>query len=739
MATDTGQWLSLIEREYLNRFIPAGGSSIKFVVGDDAEIERIHKHFSAIAERDGLQFVHVDGATMKLHMIQDFFFALARAMDWEDLAQRRVEAMFHELKYEWPKPGHPVPLSELSVKNGVADNLVLLNVDRWLTGNVMRDHAMTHDFREAMTHLCRRRLEPPDAIGTIPIIDWLRGDLRALGAVRPVPIGSKINRTNARSMLRSLCHWQALARNTGILVVLDIRWITERERSEAGIRYTPAAILDAFEVLRQIVDEADRLEGLFLVVAAGASILDGDTRRSFDAYPALKGRIVADVTAKMHDNPLSPLVRLSSTPQAPRTEILSSGEIPLTAERLAIEALRAGVPNEAAIRLLRNSDHPLADGFVDDLRTIARTADRPPVLEGRIVAGGFGSGKSHLLGGLSELAQNQNFIVSHVAISKETPLFNLERVFAAAVRNAIVPDINDDVMSVAISRLDPSSGEFATLEDWASTPKSGLSPIFAAILYVLPRQVLGPEDKVAIARFLGGGKLLTSRVRQWLRALGAHKIFDLRAVRAPEMALQKLRFAPALFRAAGFSGWCVLLDEVELIGRYGSLQRAKSYGELCRWLGLEPVTAVSGLIAVATIVDDFRSIVLDGRLDQERVPALLQQKGLDQLAVLASIAMRAIEERQVFLKPPNHEQLTRDQSILRNLYQRSYDWTPVASDLGEQRAAKTIREFIKSWITDWDIQRLYGAQDEIETQSLGTDYTENKDLEKPSSPDADDD
>ena len=63
---------------------------------------------------------------MKLHMIQDFFFALARAMDWEDLAHVRVEAMFHELKYEWPKLGHPVPLSELSVKNGVAPDLVLL-------------------------------------------------------------------------------------------------------------------------------------------------------------------------------------------------------------------------------------------------------------------------------------------------------------------------------------------------------------------------------------------------------------------------------------------------------------------------------------------------------------------------------------------------------------------------------------------------------------------------------------
>ena len=116
--------------------------------------------------------------------------------------------------------------------------------------------------------------------------------------------------------------------------------------------------------------------------------------------------------------------------------------------------------------------------------------------------GGFGTGKSHLLGYLGQHGQNQNFIVSPVSISKETPLFNIERVYAAAIRNAVVPGINDDVMSVAISRLDSGSAEFKALEEWASSASSGLSPIFAALLHVLSRQVLGPDDRMAIARFL---------------------------------------------------------------------------------------------------------------------------------------------------------------------------------------------------------------------------------------------
>lgn len=64
-------------------------------------------------------------------------------------------------------------------------------------------------------------------------------------------------------------------------------------------------------MLRQLIDEADHLEGLLLVVLADAGFLEGDPRRSIDSYPALKMRIWDDVRARQRDNPLSPLVRLT--------------------------------------------------------------------------------------------------------------------------------------------------------------------------------------------------------------------------------------------------------------------------------------------------------------------------------------------------------------------------------------------------------------------------------------------
>jgi hypothetical protein len=148
--------------------------------------------------------------------------------------------------------------------------------------------------------------------------------------------------------------------------------------------------------------------------------------------------------------------------------------MPFVEERVAIEALRAGVPNRAAIRLLRTSEGKLSERFSERLNECRAGLRSGRVVEGEIVAGGFGTGKSHLLGFLADQALRENFIVSPVAISKETPLFDLERLFAAAIRNAIVPEVNDDVMTAVVSKLDPNACD--ELEKWARSNSRRYSP-----------------------------------------------------------------------------------------------------------------------------------------------------------------------------------------------------------------------------------------------------------------------
>jgi P-loop Domain of unknown function (DUF2791) len=400
--------------------------------------------------------------------------------------------------------------------------------------------------------------------------------------------------------------------------------------------------------------------------------------------------------------------------------------------RNAIEALRAGVPNWAAIRLLETDGSALRQNFLDRLRLCGSTLHEEEQAEGIVVAGAFGAGKSHLLGYLGLLAQQENFVVSLVPISKETPLFDPARLFAAAIRAAVVPGSIDDVMTAVVARLRPHSDRWEALEYWAMAEvRAGrLSALFPALLHLIPRRTTDPNDHARMARFFAGGKLSLTLAKSWLREAGAVKMFDLKPVREAELGLQRLRFATRLFRAGGYSGWCVLLDEVELIARYSPLQRARSYAQLARWLGSDREEPVPGVVSVAALTDDFPDQMFDQRRDDERIPPLLETRGLPRQAAMAKSGIAWLERRQFRLSAPDEAGLRRSLDKVATLYRDAYDWTPPQIEIGERLTGKPMRQYVKSWITTWDIMRLYGENPAISAETMAIDYTESSEIEE---------
>ena len=400
--------------------------------------------------------------------------------------------------------------------------------------------------------------------------------------------------------------------------------------------------------------------------------------------------------------------------------------------RSAIEVLRAGVPNWAAIRLLETDENALRQNFLDRLQRCSSALRDEEQPEGIVIAGGFGAGKSHQLGYLAVLAQQENFVVSLVPISKETPLFDPARLFAAAIRAAVVPGAIDDVMTAVMARLHPNSDRYEALEYWttAEVQAGRLSSLFAALLHLIPRRTTDPDDHARMARFFAGGKLSVTLAKSWLREAGAARLFDLKPVREGDLALQRARFAPRLFRAAGYSGWCVLLDEVELIARYSPLQRGRSYAELVRWLGSDKEERIPGVVTVAALTDDFPDQMFHQRRDDERIPPLLETRGLLRQAAMARSGMDRLGRGQSRLSALDEAGLRRSLDKIATLYRDAYDWTPPQIEIGERLAGKPMRQYVKSWITTWDIMRLYGEAPVISTQSIATDYTESSEIEQ---------
>ncbi len=391
------------------------------------------------------------------------------------------------------------------------------------------------------------------------------------------------------------------------------------------------------------------------------------------------------------------------------------GRVP---DRLAIEALRSGVPNDEAIRLLGSPDAYIEQQF----RSLLDDENQP----GFLVAGEFGTGKSHLLGYLRQVALLRNFAVSIVTISKETPLSISGVIYAAAIRNTRMQRINDDTISHCLTRIEATQDAVRMLNDWASEPDSGLSPVFAAALYLLNR-AMKPDLRQQIEAFLAGGKPPLPTLRAALKDAGARGMFDLAPVKPAELARQRLRFLPKLFQAAGFAGWVVMLDEVELIGRYGPQQRALAYAELAQWLGLNAGLRVDGIRVIAAVSSDFAAEVINARQDDERMPERLRLRGTPHLAELALQAIRAIEG-PVALPRLDDALLARNEAIVRRCYTEAYGWAAPAAEILPREASRTMRHHIRGWVMQWDMLRLRGIHTTVTTELAPTVYTQDDDL-----------
>jgi hypothetical protein len=394
------------------------------------------------------------------------------------------------------------------------------------------------------------------------------------------------------------------------------------------------------------------------------------------------------------------------------------GQVPA---RLAIEALRAGVPNSEAIRRLGCPDLDIEARFETALDTIA---DAPA--PGFTVAGGFGTGKSHLLGYLREAALLRNFVVSTVTVSKETPLSLPGVTYAAAMRNATMYGVNDDAVTLALTRIERTEGAVQSLELWASTPEAAIAPIFSAVLHLFTRGA-DAELRNAIESFLADGKPPLPPLRRALKDKRIRSLFDLAPVGAAELVRQRMRFMPQLLCAAGFSGWVVLLDEVELIGRYGPLQRALAYAELAQWLGLDSATRIPCVFTVCAITDDYADAVINAKQDEEKLTERLRLRAMPKHAEAARLAMRAIKAAMK-LRAPDDADLRRHETAIRGCYTEAYGWPAPPAEIGARQANRTMRHHIRGWITQWDMLRIAGLRTSvIETVSL-TDYTEDERL-----------
>ena len=738
------EWFQTIQQEYLQRFVGQGGSSVKFIVTpSEADRSQVQEQLVVLAEKEQYACIRIDAKDTKIHMMDKFFHEVARRVPWDELAAQFVRRLLQENGYHIPEEKEEFSMAGVARMNERAEPLLRRDLNSWLERAIYRDTHMCQEFRMAMIRLCLGQMDSgsESPFMTEPVKAWLCGELRQLSSLKEALIFQKIVRTNARYMFASLSRWLRLVGKTGLVVSLDLSRCLESKKptSPEGLYYGVSATLDAYEMLRQFIDGTDELESLLLVVSVPPEFLM-DARRGLSRYEALKLRIWDEVRDRQYQNPLGALIRLaafespsgSSDDKNDQYERIAMANGDVSHQR-TMEALRSGVPNRDVVKVLGSHQPDLEGKFRRLLQETGTQASQGIPTKGLIIEGGFGSGKSHLLKALQHVAIEQHFVCSPIVISKETPFYNLATLFRAAMTDAVVPEKQGDALTEIAGELNFQSPQYAELYDWAHRKDSGCDSRFAATLYLYERMINDPELSHRIIRFWAGDPLSNGQLKKYLQGCAPEIPYVFEKVTAQDLAWHRFQFVSRLMIAAGFKGWILLIDEAEIIGRYSFKQRMKSYAEVARWLGALDEAVCPGITGIVALTDDFQSVVLEEKQDANKIETLAESEesgGADVLASSALKGIRLIEQEGEALIRPYEQMVDALYERLRGLHGSAYSWNPPPVSAVEKLSSTRMREYVRGWITEWDLRRLYPeAQLDIEILDVRQTYEEDQELE----------
>ncbi|RIV22920.1 hypothetical protein D2Q93_08830 [Alicyclobacillaceae bacterium I2511] len=326
--------------------------------------------------------------------------------------------------------------------------------------------------------------------------------------------------------------------------------------------------------------------------------------------------------------------------------------------RMVIEGLRSGVP-------YRELAKTVAFGrgrYIEVVEHLLEGAAQGRHGKERyyLVRANYGEGKTHFLHSLWGRAEDRNFVVTMAAISRETPLDRLDYLYPKLMENTFVPGSSLAGLDAIVGRA------FAEPGILAETRMLELSPRVMTVVENIVAQNEGYEELLAD---LSGSFLSLSDLKR-VHRLNYGKPLKLERSSLRDEGMQYVRLLDYLIHKAGYAGWLILFDEVELIGKLGKGQRSRAYANIGQFLtaNLEHTVTVWALAA------NFHADVLNARQDREVAPLWLQSRPKEaELAPLCVQGIDALMEAKR-LNPLSEADIRELIAQMYLLHQEAYAW-----------------------------------------------------------------
>lgn len=303
-------WRRCLRDEYFATFLRQGGGTVKVVVGDDRGRREAIAAIRSEAEQAGVTVFDLTTDDLKLHAMDAVWASIAQRADWDGLTDRLLRKICAEVGFPMDDPAIPCTLDNVCATYDVDRSQVLRAYQPVVRDLVFRDYDLDIDYRKALAAILHGAFTGSDNANSMLARSWLEcGDV-LLRDLRELQIFQRIDRTRARAIFHSFV--KSLFSNYGpsVFIFDGTRYYAERNRS-GSLKFTRLHLFDLFEIIREFIDEADRLRGAGVMFVFPPDFVESE-RRSFGIYRALLSRIADEVRGRELGNPCAALVRVAT-------------------------------------------------------------------------------------------------------------------------------------------------------------------------------------------------------------------------------------------------------------------------------------------------------------------------------------------------------------------------------------------------------------------------------------------
>jgi len=378
--------------------------------------------------------------------------------------------------------------------------------------------------------------------------------------------------------------------------------------------------------------------------------------------------------------------------------------------RRVIEALRSGVSSRAVGQYFSSARQGLLRQIGGQLDNVCEKR----MSDSLIITGKYGEGKTHLLNTIFNMAQAQNMVVSFISLSKETPLNNMPQVYQKLLNHTYLPKRLQPGfidMLINITLNSPLSAEMQAYT---------LKQLEVDKLFYLLRAYFATDDmdeKFMLQADLEGDFITATKLKQIYRRLFAEKVaFNKNFSKTKHMKIY-FSMVSRLFLEMGYSGWVLLFDETELVGRLGKKARLKAYRHMADFIF--PDAGLDAVYTVFALTASYAEDVIEGKHEFDNLAAS-DLDPADKSAIERVLNALMTAEQ---LQPLNKQEIGMVMATLQDFYKRAYDWAPTI-DMDEilkrtDHRGYLLRTKIRAAVECLDQLYQYNRVSDIRINTLG--------------------